>query len=354
MGRFPWVAYVNRYLERLEKNPEKYAPKTLVVYRTMLRYLGRTIHDLYIQGRASTENPTKMTEDDMRELLTWMRNEANGRHGLDKATQRRYIVILKGFLTHCNNPVLERMRQEGSLPQGIRKEIVSLTGEELERLLAAAQKVEGWRGTVLRFLLAVHPFTGLRSSELRLAQIEDIDTNTWTLWVRHPKGEKRYGVKRTVPILPPARPYVETYLRERSALLRNNGVPESQCPQLIPHVNSSEPNKTSFYADNTFRQLKREVERMAGVRFKLKDLRSTYAQTLKDRGATIETISKLMGHSNTATTERYYARIRDLAAFEEVNRLWETQSPQALGAKNPMIGAKNPKIENRNAPPIYQ
>ena len=53
-------------------------------------------------------------------------------------------------------------------------------------------------------------------------------------------------------------------------------------------------------------------------------LRPSFAQRLKDRGAAIETVSKALRHSSTATTERFYARIRTEKAWNDLERLWET------------------------------
>jgi len=64
------------------------------------------------------------------------------------------------------------------------------------------------------------------------------------------------------------------------------------------------------------------VEHVAGTKFKLKELRTSFGQILKDRGVSIESISKVMGHSTTKTTELYYARIRDISAFSEINDVW--------------------------------
>ena len=65
-----------------------------------------------------------------------------------------------------------------------------------------------------------------------------------------------------------------------------------------------------------------EIERMAGVRFKIKDFRPTFAQLNKDRNVGIEAVSKMLRHRTTRTTELFYARIRDEKAFAEAERAW--------------------------------
>ena len=41
-------------------------------------------------------------------------------------------------------------------------------------------------------------------------------------------------------------------------------------------------------------KLKQDIERVTGVRFKWKDCRASYAQMLKDKGASIEDVSKAL------------------------------------------------------------
>jgi len=167
----------------------------------------------------------------------------------------------------------------------------------------------------------MYPFTGLRPQELRLAQRIDLDEKKWVIWVRNPKGKDRYGVQRTVPIPPPIRLYVHDFLQERKEYLNNNRI--SECEPLIPKITGG---KVDYYSSHHFRQLKKDISECSGIDFSLKDFRASYAQILKDKGVSIESISKLMGHRTTKTTETYYARIKDASVFNEINSIW-TQHP---------------------------
>lgn len=66
-----------------------------------------------------------------------------------------------------------------------------------------------------------------------------------------------------------------------------------------------------------------EVVGNSGFHFRWKDLRPTFAQICRDKGMPIELISKMLRHTNVATTEKYYARIRSEVAFEKFERMWE-------------------------------
>ncbi len=80
----------------------------------------------------------------------------------------------------------------------------------------------------------------------------------------------------------------------------------------------------TYWSDPVFGKLKSELEKASGVRFSIKTFRPTFAQKAKDSGAPIEApieaVSKAMRHTNTRTTEQYYARIRADDAFSDFDK----------------------------------
>lgn len=343
MGRYPFVAYAQRYVE---ENKAYFAETTMTECDRKLRYLGRIFMTLRQQNRTDTDNPTKMGEKEIREFLWWMRKEANEGQGLDPLTQESYLKNLGRLLIWCGNPILEQMKQRNLIPYGhIKKEIRQLSEQDVWQIVKAAHNISGWRGQIARFLMVLYPYTGLRPSELRRQSIKHVDRRSWTITVTHPKGEGKYGTKRTIPIAPQARPHLMSFLEARRRYLLENGVKEADCDLLIPRI---EDGKVLLYSSNAFEKLKRDVEALAGVKFRLKDFRPTFAQMLKDRDVPIEAVSKLMGHCTTLTTERYYARIKDTAAFDLVNKAWGNAQ------ESPILGhEKKSAIEPKGSLPGY-
>ncbi|MEW6069547.1 MAG: site-specific integrase [Candidatus Thermoplasmatota archaeon] len=330
MGTYPFLSAALRYLE--DQKPFL-AEITVKTRERKFRYLNREFVKLWKAGKLTTTNPKRFTEKDIGAILLWMREK-----GLDPATQETYIDYLTRVLRHCGNAVLDRMKEKRiPFPKEIPKEIKTLSEQEIQYIQKTAENIAGWRGEILRFIVPMYAYTGLRPSELRLAQIQDVDTTTWTIWIRHPKGENKYARQRTVPIPSPARFAVVQYLKARKEQLEKHGI--QNCEQLIPHFIG---NSTSYYTDRNFWLLKHKLEKISGLQFKLKDFRSSYAQNLKDKGVSIEAVSKALGHSSTKTTERYYARIRDSSMFKEINRAWE--EPQNQVELNP----KKAQMKNEN------
>jgi integrase len=221
---------------------------------------------------------------------------------------------LNNLLCFLNNSVIEMMRKKKHVrfPEEPKdKPIRVLSESELVRVRQAAEPLEGWRGCVARYLVSFMPATGLRAKEIRLARFEDLDLESWTIAVAHPKGERSWASEghRTV-ILPSAEAAVQDFLRDRAALLNGRSsewlIPAEWADGRLP------------WSEACFRKIVSDLVEASGVRFSLKDFRSTFAQVAKDHGASIESVSRAMRHRSTKTTEAYYARISPKAAFKEL------------------------------------
>ena len=103
------------------------------------------------------------------------------------------------------------------------------------------------------------------------------------------------------------------------------GSDPSAVEALVPFV-SPKTGLIGPWDDSVLIRLKCEIARAAGVPFKLKDFRPTFARANKDLGVGIEAVSKMLRHSTTRTTELFYARIRDDKAFAEAERAWKVRA----------------------------
>jgi len=338
LGRYPFLEFGLQYMERRKPFLAK---STYDDKLRKVRYLNRVFVELKKAGKVSTTNPEKMNREDVGAFIEYMR-EAAGQD--DDSNSQNYIVNILGFLKqiceYSGNNVFARMHAEGEeLPQKVPKDLTSLSDKELACLIAAAESMKGWTGEVARFITAMYPYTGLRASELRLAQIEDINTEKWTIWVRHPKGERKYARQRTAPILPPARPAVLRFLEARKKRVRAHGVEKTEA--LIPTWRNG---TFKCYESTQFRRIKSEIEAIASangtpIRFQLKTFRDTYCQQNIDKNpANLSAVSVTMGHATSRTTETSYGRIRIDKALEDLQKQWETNAPSSFNP--PVIDKK--------------
>jgi integrase/recombinase XerD len=150
-----------------------------------------------------------------------------------------------------------------------------------------------------------------RTKEIRLAKVSDLDTERWILHIAHPKGEDTYGDPRDVAVHPDIRPIVMRYL----AFLKERSHGSAA---LFP----SSTSRDGHLSENSLRRFKALVETDVGFRFDFRMCRRTFGQQLLDSGIDIETVSVLMGHRTTKTTEISYARRRNTQANERLVNSW--------------------------------
>lgn len=319
MGRYPWIACTNAFLEGIKPY---YAASTQRTIKRGLRMIGRAFEELKNQGKASTTDPRKMTQKDIEVFLQWMkeRKTRNG-VGLKPATQANYMEYLAAVLLTYENYVLDRMLalHYVRFPQKVSPEIKVLSQDSIERIRGRIWNMPGWEGEVARFMIAMYAYSGLRRSELRRARLQDLDTIRWTILVAHPKGETRYASEGTSIILKPAHRAVADFLKARQKFLEDNGIAE--CEMLVPRV--FKDGHVGYWTDGMWGKLKDDIQRHVGIPFRLHQLRASFGQIAKDRKVSIETVSRALRHKTTRTTELYYARIRAEDAFKELEEAFK-------------------------------
>jgi hypothetical protein len=97
---------------------------------------------------------------------------------------------------------------------------------------------------------------------------------------------------------------------------------------LVPNLRG----KDGFLSSNGFREIKKAVQERAGVEFRIKDFRPTFAQTIVDKDPSLlPDVSTILGHSNLANTQRYYAQIRGATAIRRVEKLWDESPDESHG-----------------------
>lgn len=311
MGRYPFLAHLNEYLTAVKSS---WVESTWKNERRRLRHIYKTMETLKNEGKMTTTNPDLMEEAD---IQAWI---AVRRASVGPSTFKKDMDALTWFLAFVGNPVMSRMKARRQLPKIAKAqtepELKALDEEEILLAQNTAEGIEGWWGSVCRFIAWMYPYTGLRPSELRLAHREDLNTDKWEIWVRHPKGELTYGKRRTVPIPAPARPAVFRYLSEREAMLKMKGTIEE--PELIPKRQGTGP-----YSATCYRRVKQCIINLGGGEWAIRDMRTTYAQRSIDLGVQPKSVSRALGHASTQTTEKYYGRIRTKDANDEINKAYE-------------------------------
>jgi integrase len=316
MGRYPLRTAIGKYME---SNRDYLAGTTYAERDRKLRMIARRWEKICEGNPSLRRDPEDWTERELTAFILDMRQR-----GLSLGTQKKTLGHVQAVLKFVGNPVLIRMKAQmpHAIPRGQYVKGPSLNEDQVAKILTATESMKGYRGEVARFVMATYAYTGLRLSELRRARFEDLDTKTWVLRVRHPKGEGSYGDFRTVPIPGPLRPRVERFLRARERMIAEKD--ELTAEPLIPRQRGG---PDAYYSEGAFERVSARVRDASGVDFQFRTLRRTYGQSLLDRGVGLPSVSLMLGHNSTLTTEKYYcrqdadsARAEVLKAFESVVR----------------------------------
>jgi site-specific recombinase XerD len=136
-----------------------------------------------------------------------------------------------------------------------------------------------------RAILTVFLFGGLRCNELRMLDVEDVDFEESTIFIRYAKRDKQ----RMVPLHDRAREALEAYLSDRST---------------GPIFLSGQETRIS---NRRLRSLVKELGQRAGLKKDLHPhtLRHTYATLLREAGVELGDVGNLLGHASLDTTRIY-------------------------------------------------
>lgn len=313
LGRYPFTAATNFYLQSRKGT---IADSTYTEDERKLRYLGKVLQKMKEDGLIDTTDPRAMGRKEIQEFLIWMKREA-----LDLDTQKKYLHHLSALLRFAKNHIIDEMRVDGvKFPKSPKKPIRTIEVDDLQAIFRTVDHMEGWRGSMARGMVALYFATGVRPKELRLAHLEDLNLKKMTLFIRHPKGEGSWAAATTIDIIrPDMLPLIKQFLEEREKLIANRGIPKALA--LFPNLTQG-PN--GFYSANHFGKVKRDIEGLCDVSFRLKDFRPTLTSlTVNGDLSRLPAMSAQLRHSSYSTTQRYYLKMEQGAAGKQLKDAWK-------------------------------
>jgi integrase len=188
-------------------------------------------------------------------------------------------------------------RLKGKFKRGDKENPEYLTEEEMRRFEAIILP-SGSTLDVVHDLFIFQMYTGLSFSDMQTFDANDYkwDGKAW----RHVGERIKTGVAYVSQLLPPAVKVLEKYGWE------------------IPQLSNADYN----------RHLK-ALGQMAGIKTRLHShlARHTFATWMLRNGASIENVSKMLGHTNITQTQRY-AKVQAQAVYDDFNRVAATMEQQ--------------------------
>lgn len=138
------------------------------------------------------------------------------------------------------------------------------------------QRLAGQASEPVRAAIWIALFTGMRRGEILKMQAADVGRHELVIHAGNTKTQKT----RTVPIIPPVRPWLA----------------------YVPLAITFEGLKSGF-------RRAREAAGLPEVQFR--DLRRSCGSLMVQHGATLHQVQKVLGHSSPVVTERVYAHLAD-------------------------------------------
>lgn len=258
---------IDAYCARLLAKGRK--ERTVATYRNMIGICMRAL---------DWPAPEDVTEEDVHRL----------RNSLDvkESSLKSYLHVFGKFLEHCTgaNPV----RDADLLWNCNEAKRKFITVEEFRTLQECADVRD-------RLVLVLGGLMGLRRAEIAGLMLDDIDGRTLTV---RGKGHGRHGKVAYLPLPPPVLKAIDDWMEVRRAIVRGNG---DRTEGHLICTYAGLPPKPS-----TVSYMMTSLAERSGVDFSAHSLRRLYATTLYHAGTDLDTLRRMMRHSNLQTTVDCY------------------------------------------------
>lgn len=265
---------------------KKYSVHTTMAYRNDIEEFIAFLQSKYIDNQVVTIE--KATFSDIRKWIVSLHNRS-----INFRSINRKISALKSFYTFLKKigQIAVSPMDKGDFSLKTEKKIkLPFSENEIQKVLSDFDE-DSFESLRNKAIIELFYATGIRRSELIELKISDLDLSSNQLKVLGKRNKERI-----VPILPPVKEILESYLKIRQEIdvknsqnmlfLVKNG--KKMYPTLVYRI-----IKSYFSAVTTKKDVSPHV------------LRHSFANHLLDKGADLNTIKELLGHSNLAATQVY-------------------------------------------------
>lgn len=212
-------------------------------------------------------------------------------------------ALARGLVGHDPAHIVRGPKKSRYLPQFVRE-------DDMDRLLDSAEWGSDYISTRARTILILLYETGMRASELTSLDDSSVDFTQGEIRVTG-KGNKQ----RAIPFGDELRTQLQQYISQR-----NQEWPQRADSALILNDRGRRI---------TYEQLRKEVMmRLSAIGNLAKRsphvLRHSFATAMLNNGADLESVQKLLGHSELSTTEIYTH-----TTFEQLKKVYSKAHPRA-------------------------
>jgi integrase/recombinase XerD len=255
--------------------------------------------ELEIQGY--TKNTVKTYLFFIKEFLNFLNKKNLSFENLDKGvvkefllkshSEKKYsiksfynlILALKSFLRFIEREDLALQLKLPKLPKSLPK---ALSKDEIRKLIKEAKNIRD------KLIILLFYSTGLRVSELRNLNLNDINLEDKYLIVRQGKGRK----DRVIPLSDKVVDLIKEYLKWREEKFKGKNYEKEAL-----FLNKSGRRISTVSLEKIVRNLGKKV----GIKVTCHMLRHSFATHMLENGADIRVIQEILGHEKLSTTQIY-------------------------------------------------
>lgn len=281
-----------------ERNYSKY---TLHEYNADLTDFERFFHDL--DGSLAWENV------DADVIRGWMENMVD-RGNTARSVNRRLssvkslyrFALSRGLVAKDPSRMVAGLKMEKKLP-------VFMKDDDMQRLLDESMwNMEDFRDVCVRTIILTFYETGIRLSELTSLDDEMVDLVGLQLKVTGKRNKQR-----VVPFGEELKEALQSYVK-----MRNANVNRIDNAFFVNHKGVRMTGGTVRY------RVEKSLSKVCSLKKRSPHvLRHTFATTMLNHGAGLESVQKLLGHESVATTEIYTH-----TTFEKLKEIYKAAHPR--------------------------
>ncbi len=208
-------------------------------------------------------------------------------------TINRKIASLKAyykFLLRIDEIKVNPLAKHKALKTAKKVE-VPFSEEEMQNVLSQITYEDSFEGIRDKLIIELLYSTGIRRAELVNLKVADVDLSQGNLKVLGKRNKERI-----VPLLPSVVKAFQAYFNERSILMR---VPENNFVFLTSAGNKIYETLVYRIIYKYFSKVSSKVKKSPHI------LRHTFATHLLNKGADLNSVKELLGHSSLASTQVY-------------------------------------------------
>ena len=296
-----WIQSFIDYL-RYERN---YSERTIEAYQADLEEFRQFFETLNSELTWET-----IDKDVIRDWVMEMMNRGNIASSVNRrlsAVRSFYKFLLRrGMIDHDPAHSLKGPKQEKPLPTYLRE-------SEMDRLFDDMTFPSTYAGVRDRMILLMFYSTGIRVSELVGLHVNDVELGAFQLKVTGKRNKQRL-----IPFGNELAEAVRDYLGERQEFCRAKG---TNGTTLFLDERNGSPMKTE--------KVRARVQHYLSLVTTQKKksphvLRHTFATTMLNHHADLQSVKELLGHESLSTTEIYTH-----TSFEELKEMYNMAHPRA-------------------------